>query len=315
MKFLSCAFLPFLTAVSQAQIVVDEDSTAPLTPSCLTAAEFDPNLDYFDGLKWAATDYSGPVLLADGGQDAFPDKVETDTSTDLFEISYHKHYKIITNHFVNATYLLYLCGTLDQVPDEELQDGKHHLVVSVPHTGKVAVTETPQIPFFELLGLRREIIAYVGDPQWVSSPCLNYMVAEENSIEVVLDANDPYNTSTNQMLQDRFVQENPDVIIFGGPYFDKNADRQVIMASTQERTTVATFDWIGFTAAFFNLEGMSNQIAAEIKSRFDCSASNAATLSAGRSLDERPVVLWANYFDGYNWSVAECPTWDATYCE
>lgn len=314
MKFLSFAFVPFLTAVAQAQVVIDEDNTAPVTNSCVTADEFDPNFDYFSGLKYEATKYSAPVLVSDG-EDLFPEKVETDTTTDLFEISYHKHYKIVTNHFVNKTYLLYWCGTLDQVPAEEMEVGKHHLVLSVPHTGKVAVTETPQIPLLELLGLRREIIAYIGDPQYVSSPCLNYMMNEENSIEVVVDANDPYNSSTNQPLQDQFIKENPDVMIFGGPYFDKDADRMVIIASTQEKTTVATLDWIGFVAAFFNLEGLSNQIAAEIKSRFDCSSSNAAILSADRPADERPVVLWASYFDGYNWSMAECPTWDAVYCE
>ena len=315
MKIILIAYVSFLTLVAEAQVVTDQSSN-PFTTRCLTSDEFDPNIDYFDGFKFVATDYSGPplLLLTDGEQDSFPDKVEIDTTTDLFKISYHNHYKIITNHFVNQTYLLYLCGTLDQVPVEELQDGKHHLILSVPHTGKVAVTETPQIPFLEMLGLRREIIAYVGDPQWVSSPCLNYMIDQENSVEVVLDAGDPYNTSTNTVLRDQFIDDNPDVLIFGGPYFDKNAARQVIFANTLERTTVATFDWIGFVAAFFNLEARSNQLVADTKARFDCVSSNAAHLSANRSLDERPRVLWASYIDGYNWSIAECPTWDAAYC-
>ena len=316
MNIISIACVSFLIFVAEAQVVTDQAISNPFTTRCLTSDEFDPTLDYFDGFKFVATDYSGPLLLlTDGEQDLFPEKVEVDTTTDLFKISYHNHYKIITNNFVNQTYLLYLCGTLDQVPVEESQEGKHHLILSVPHTGKVAVTETPQIPFLELLGLRREIIAYIGDPQWVSSPCLNYMIDQENSVEVVLDVNDPYNTSTNTVLRNQFIDENPDILIFGGPFFDKDAARQVIFANTQERTTVATFDWIGFVAAFFNLEAMSNQIVAETKARFDCASANAVSLSADRSLDERPLVLWASYFDGYNWSIAECPTWDAAYCK
>ena len=65
-----------------------------------------------------------------------------------------------------------------------------------------------------------------------------------------------------------------------------------------------------------SLEGLSNQIAADTKASYDCSSSNAASISADRPAEEKPVVLWADYFHGYNWSVAECPTWDHTYyCE
>jgi hypothetical protein len=313
-KFLLLGFVSFWACLGQHQVVA-EDSTGPPAFRCVNDGEFDDILDYFEGIKYSATDYKGPVLLANGGEDAFPFKVETDITTDLFDIAYYKHYKIVTNHFVNKTYLLYLCGTLDRVPAEELEEGKHHLVLSVPHTGKVAITETPQIPFLELLGLRREVIAYIGDPQWVSSPCLNYMINEENSIQVVFDSQDPFNVSTSQALRAKFIEENPDVIIFGGPYDGMDDNRTVIMAATQERSTVATFDWIGFFAAFFNLEAMSNQISSETKASFDCTSSNAATLSADRPVKDRPVVLWANYFDGYNWSMAECPTWDAAFCK
>ena len=79
---------------------------------------------------------------------------------------------------------------------------------------------------------------------------------------------------------------------------------------------MATFDWIGLYGALFNLEAEANRIAAETLERYECSSSNAAILSADLPEDERPTVLWANYFDGYNWSVAECTTWDETYyCE
>ena len=314
MRSLLLNFLLGTTLVSAQDVMVDPPAT---TIRCLTADEFDPALDYFDGLKYIPTNYNpNQTVVVANGEDLFPDKAVTDTTTDLFSIEYHNHYKIVTNHFVNATYLLYLCGTQDQLPAEELEPGKHQLVLSIPHTGGVAVTQTPQIPYLELLGVRREMVAYIGDPQWVSSPCMNYMMHEEGTIDILFHEDDPYNSTINQALMTDFLQENPDAIIFDGPYGDKDGDRVVIAAATQERTTVATFDWIGYYAAFFNLESKSNQIAAETKARFDCSSSNAATLSADRPEEEKPLVLWANYFTGYNWSVAHCPSWNsAYYCE
>ena len=212
--------------------------------------------------------------------------------------------------------MLYLCGTQDAIPEEEL-DGRHHLVLKVPHTGGIAITETPQIPYLEMLGVRRQVIAYIGDPQWISSPCMNRMIAdEESTLQTVFNAGDPFNLTTNAALREQFIQENPDAIIIGGPFGDAEGDRTIIAAATQERTTVATFDWIGYYAAFFNMEGEANKITAKAKSRFDCASSNSALLSADTAADERPKVLWATYFTGYNWSVAECPTWSSTfYCE
>ena len=69
-------------------------------------------------------------------------------------------------------------------------------------------------------------------------------------------------------------------------------------------------------AALFNLEGMANDIIAEAKSRYECTSRNAASLTSDVSEDNRPKVLWAEYFDGIGWSVADCPTADAAYyCE
>ena len=273
---------------------------------CLSADEVDYTQDYFPS-KYLPLNYVPP------NADSFLDKFDQDTTTDLFSISYHNYYKIITNHFVNKTYLLHLCGT--EPPASEL-DGRHHLVLPIPHKGGLAITQTTQIPYLELLGLRREVIAYIGDPQWVSSPCMRHQMDVEQSLEIFFDSEDPYNSSKTDQLTDQFLSEHPDALVVTGPYGNANADRTILAAETQERTNVATFDWIGYYAAFYNLEGLSNQIAAETKASYDCSSSNAASISADRPAEEKPVVLWADYFHGYNWSVAECPTWDHTYyCE
>ena len=287
---------------------------------CFTE-EVKPDTDLFP-LK-----YRKPFINSYGEVDIFGDKFVPHNTTDLLEITYHKTYKIVTNHFQNKSYLLYQCGT--EPPQYEVDSGRHHLILPVPHKGGVAITETPQIPPMELLGLRQEIVAYIGDPQWVSSPCMIHMM-EEGTIETVWEG---YNSTLQAAATAEWLARHPDAIIFGGPYGDDDGDRVMSVAASLERTNVATFDWIAMYAALFNMEGLSNKITSDTKASYDCSSSNARILAKQEQLqgsrflveeedgedDEcttRPVILWANWIEGYNWSVAECPTWDTTYyCE
>lgn len=73
---------------------------------------------------------------------------------------------------------------------------------------------------------------------------------------------------------------------------------------------------LGMYAALFNLEGKANEITADTKARYQCLADNAAAVESDINEDDKPKVLWAEYFDGIGWSIGECPTWDAAYyCE
>jgi hypothetical protein len=272
---------------------------------CLGDGQFEIGVDYFPH-KYTPTEYR-PIFLPS-------DEAYLDTTTDFLKIEYFDYYKIITNSWHNKTYLLYQCGTVP--PQDEVDSGRHHLILPVPHNGGLAITETPQIPPIELLGLREQIIAYIGDPQYVSSPCLNYLMDVDGSVETVFDPDDPWNTTKSDDLTAEFLERNPGAVIFGGIYSNSDGNRVIGVAESQERTNVATFDWIALYAALFNMEALSNEIAMQTKERYICSSSNAMTLSADIPAEARPVVLWADYFDGYNWSVAECPTWDYTYyCE
>ena len=106
------------------------------------------------------TKWSSPDIKTYGDIDLYGAKFEPSVTTELLDITYHMNYKIIHNHFVNATYLLYQCGT--EPPQEEVESGKHKLILEVPHKGGLALTSTVQIPAIELLGLRSEVKAYVG---------------------------------------------------------------------------------------------------------------------------------------------------------
>jgi len=264
---------------------------------CLADGEFSPDVDYF------------------------PDKFVPHETTDLFSITYHSTYKIIHNKYQNhnKTYLLYQCGT--EPPEEEL-DGRHQAVLPVPHTGGFGVTETPQITPLEILGKRSEIKGYWGDPKYVSSPCLDIIIAD-NTDMVIFDPQNPWGASSVTLaMEEKWMNDHPDALIFRGIFNQGNGDRDLTVAETQEKTTVATFDWLGFYAAFFNLEKKANQIVSETEERYSCSAQNAAYLSSDMPEEEKPSILWAQYFNGTlnnggsGWSVAECPLDNSVYyCE
>ena len=151
-------------------LVGSAEATLESNPQdCISIADFDEDTDYF------------------------PAKFVPHNTTDLFEISYHKTYKVITNKFQDKSYLLYMCGT--PPPADEIASGKHHLVLPVPHKGGIAITQTPQIAPPEMLGKRREITAYIGNPKYVSSPCLDYMADVEKSLKIIYFPEDSSNST------------------------------------------------------------------------------------------------------------------------
>lgn len=59
-------------------------------PDCIEEGEWDATTDYFDSIKFQPVDYS----LSIDDTDLFAgNMVETDTTTDLFSITYHNSYK------------------------------------------------------------------------------------------------------------------------------------------------------------------------------------------------------------------------------
>lgn len=139
----------------------------------------------------------------------------------------------------------------------------------------------------------------------------------EGTVENVYFPDDPYNSTLNFQGAADYVARNPEALIFAGPTGNKDAEAHMAFAASQERTAVATFDWLGMYAALFNLEGAANKIIADTEARYQCSAANAAALTADLQKEDKPKLLWANYFSSVpGWSVASCPTSDAAYyCE
>jgi iron complex transport system substrate-binding protein len=81
------------------------------------------------------------LTSVDPDVDYFPDKVEPLDSV-FWSIEYANTYKILSNKFVNETYLLYQCGS--EPPADQL-DGRHAEVVQIPLLEGVAITQTTMI--------------------------------------------------------------------------------------------------------------------------------------------------------------------------
>jgi len=329
--------LAIAAAIASAQpaLIFGQDATVVDTNSILQDVEnaigddttcvknFDAKTDLFP-TKW-----SSPNIKTYGDVDLYGAKFEPSVTTELLDITYHNSYKIIHNKFVNATYLLYQCGT--EPPQEEVESGEHKMILEVPHKGGLALTSTVQIPAIEMLGLRSEVKAYVGNTKWISSPCLNHMLDEGEIINVDGDRDDVAHTESASSVEE-FLLRNPDALVLGGPYDDADADRTMVIAGSQENTNVGQFDWIAFYAALYNKEDMSNRIAGSAQQNYDCASENSfflssspternlkATTSTRRVAEEghsKPTLLWASWFKGYGWSVAHCPNYQSgTECE
>jgi len=291
------------------------------------AVEYDPEA----GIDYFPTKYAAPDIASYGDVDIFGNQFVPHNTTDFLQIEYFHTYKIVTNSHQDPPlqYLLYQCGT--DIPDDVDQDD-FQLVVSVPHQGGLALTQTPQIPYVELLNLRKDIIALIGDPKYVTSPCMSYQLGpnatDEDRIPVIWDSN----STIDEEMVSKWRADNPDAIIVSGPTNNIVGDRVIVASATQERTNVATYDWIAFYAAFYNLEGESNRLSQQMQESYDCTSDVAneivaeqrdlgtdpdGNLEGGDEYTE-PVIFWANYFTwgDLGWSVAECPTWDTVYyCE
>jgi len=251
--------------------------------------------------------------------DYFPEKVVPHHS-EHWDMTYHRTYKILYNKVVDESYLMYQCGT--NPPESEV--GKHNLTFAVPLQGGLAITQTTQINQLEQLGLRRQIKAYIGNVNYISSPCLKTLT-DQNVTDTVYDSTAAYYYKDGSDVEG-YLEENPDLVIIHGsaPNADSPSNgNNIIVSEASEADNKAIFEWHKVYASFYNLEKEANDQFEASSSRFDCAAANAEYLST-TVLDEKekPNVLWG-YFSDYtyngvvyqSWSVATCDPKKNYYCE
>jgi len=263
-------------------------------------------------------------------KDYFPDKVTPDFSK-LWEITYHNTYKILLNKATDKSYAFYQCGT-------ELPDGiaeQHEDTWSVPLQDGIALTATSQIPTLEQLGARRQVKGYLGDPVYISSPCMQTLAQETDGegskiLEAVNDDELPsYSSTPGGTPKLDFINANPEIVILKDSGTGNNT---LNWNAYEEDGNKATYEWHKVMGALFNLEKLANEQFEESSDRYDCASDNAAYIlseasSSSRRLSEptralaetdsprKPTVLWASKAWGGGWDIARCDSSNEYYCE
>jgi len=245
--------------------------------------------------------------------DYFPEKVVPHYSEN-WDISYHRTYKILYNKAVGESYLMYQCGTTPPKSEE----GKHNLTFPVPLQGGLAISSTTQIPQLEQLGLRRQIKGYIGNTDYISSPCLKTLT-DQNITDKIFDDSSSYYSAVGSNITE-YLEENPDLVIVHGyaPSSESSSNgNNIIVSEASEGGSRAIYEWHKVYASLFNLEREGNDQFEASTSRFECGETNAKYLST-TVLNEKtkPTVLWGGYSPYYNsWVVATCDPKYNYYCE
>lgn len=244
---------------------------------------------------------SSCVSNVESGKDYFPNKVSPTYSKE-WSIEYHNTYKILRNHPVNATYVLYQCGT---VPPSGIPNV--NLTLPIPIQEGFALTSTTQVPKTELLGLSSQFKAYMGDDQWLSAPWIIKRL-KDGDITLIRRPEE------EGAVVDAFAKTG-DLLTFVNPtskWIALEVNKKVYVNEYMEKTNHGIAEWIKYYSVFFNKEGTANEVFAKQTTRFDCTARNAVYL-ATTSQDPKPKVVWAE-FSKYcgGWSVGTCPNF---YCE
>eukprot|EP00586_Coscinodiscus_wailesii_P014587 CAMPEP_0172490280 /NCGR_PEP_ID=MMETSP1066-20121228/20647_1 /TAXON_ID=671091 /ORGANISM="Coscinodiscus wailesii, Strain CCMP2513" /LENGTH=426 /DNA_ID=CAMNT_0013258667 /DNA_START=122 /DNA_END=1402 /DNA_ORIENTATION=+ len=229
--------------------------------------------------------------------DLFPHKVKAEQSQN-WSITYHGTYKILTNIPAQKTYLLYQCGTEPPSDAAVMYDA----VIPVPLQDGMALTETTQIPHIELLGKRTDVNAYVGDPSYISSPCMDELI-DEGRVEIIPD--------DDVTALENWLVTHPDGIILAQALSSADQDNLVVISESLEKTNMAIFEWHKVYASFFNMEKMANHVFESTSDKYDCISSRA--LEQVEVSGSRPSLVWAYWSASAEaWDVAECENY---YCE
>jgi hypothetical protein len=284
-------------------------SLAALTALCASAVpsamgmELESNLD-----KCATPEQAASVT------DFFPHKVDPQSAL-TWDVSYHGTYKLLKNLAANETYVLYQCGT--PMPSDADIGVDYSVITPIPLSDGVAVTSTVQIPMFEALGLSNEIKTYLGDSQYISSPCI--VDRNETGDLEVYDPNDvgAVSETAGAVL---WQTGHPDRIVIDNSFMTsagQGTDKVITENGYREAEPKAIAEWLLFYSTLYNKEELAQTIHDDTFERYECTAANAATSFADGAEPKLKAVwaYWSNYPGYEGWLTAKCDTKFNYYCE
>lgn len=227
---------------------------------------------------------NGCVEHFDPQTDYFPDKATLRHATG-FTIEYFKHYKVVTLHRpwpgarTTLRYWLVQCGT----PAPSTPTGAH--VITIPIHSLVTLSAT-HLPHLELLGEIDSLIG-VGTPERIYSSRIRDRVAEGEITAV------SHGVTVNM---ETLLELSPDLVMAVGydqprlnvhPALARMGIQFAINAAYLEASPLARSEWLKFTAAFFNKEGVAEQLFNGVAARYR----GYADLTQGIPVRLRPSVL------------------------
>ncbi|KAJ3125234.1 hypothetical protein HK098_000432 [Nowakowskiella sp. JEL0407] len=234
------------------------------------------------GLKTYAPSENLKDCVAEGKYDAsfdyFPNKLNLYVPNPNFEVKYFKNYKVITNSLdpLNVEKIvLYQCGT----PKPDVKDINATLVLPVP-IKSIFVGDTTSIAFLELLGVR-DTIKVTDSLQYTTSPCLLAANATGNGPKLVdgyVDAAAALSATTQVDLSIDYLDSNT-----------KKAKNYATFPATADLSAYNRISWLGFLAAFYNLESKANEIMKTMADNYNC------IKSKNQAVSPKPVVAWVEH--------------------
>lgn len=251
-----------LVALVASTCAATPGETAPftrnLTQECLDA--YDPNVDYFPD--------KATVLHAQG-----------------FTLEYFKHYKVITvltpwpDARDSFRYVLVQCGA--PVP-EHVADAH---IIKIP-VDTVAVLSTTHLPHLVLLEALDSLVA-LSDFKTVNSPPVRQKIDAGELVEI---GRGP--TANIEVILDLA----PDLVTVVGhvqshynahPILQKAGVNVAINAEYVEPTLLGRSEWLKFTAAFFNKDGLAQRRFDEIVRQYEAYTALTRDLPAAK----KPTVF------------------------
>ncbi|KAI9266743.1 hypothetical protein BDA99DRAFT_31496 [Phascolomyces articulosus] len=197
-----------------------------------------------------------------------------DDDAQYYEIEYHNNYKLVTDHRNEQQYYLVQCGT---PPPQGL--AANAIIHNIPVTN-VAALETTVVPYLEMLGVG-DSIHLIADSSMVSSSCFQKYRETSNNVTELSATNV---TLANQQADAVQVQ-------FGSSFYITDENGTVTTAAVNEPDVLGRAAWLGYYAAFYNLEALANEVIANITGNYD----RLKKAASGYSDDQKPLVAWTMY--------------------
>lgn len=230
---------------------------------------------------------SGCVERYDSQLDYFPEKVTLDYAKG-FSVAYFKHYKVVTvttpwpNAQENFRYVLVQCGT--PIPD----GFAGAQIISIP-IQSIAILSTTHLPHLELLDALDRLVGISTFKNVYSAATRRKIAAGEVveigrgpsiNLEVILDLAPDLITAVGH---DQPQYNNHPMLLNAGV-------NVVINSEYVEQTLLGRSEWLKFTAAFLNKDGLAQRRFSEMVDRYQGYAQQVRDVPAA----QKPSV-----FGGY----------------